>query len=558
MGGSTLRVSVADWELFERMERQTRVNVRSATAAVLLSAVAASCGSTASVSEPPSTDVAAPSRPLVSWADSGVTSYTMRYTSTCGENSYIAFDPVTAVVEDGVLVSSNGDAAANRVLTVEDVLGYIEEASAADRLEAEYGEFGQPMLVDIDVDIEATDDEFCVDVEEFVVTSGSDDSSVDTDAAPVPEDDAVLAERLAGTWYPFAVDGVTLDPAERDFWVFTGTDTALEISGYDGCNDFRTDDADQQASIVDGRLADIAIVGTAQDCGDGNGPFPETGALLTVSEDGATLTSDGPSGAVVLSRTAPEQVPANPADEALAEQLLGRWYPVSVDGVALDPAEGDFWSFSGTASELAITGFDGCNNFATITGRNGELSMIVDGRFAYLDFATEEQACDDVVSGPYPEVGALLTISDDGTTLTADARANTVVLSRDPATPEVGTDLPPAQEPDIATFDLSPPNPQPGETFEATFDPDNERGGYFTLEQWSGSEWLPATFLLTSDAGGGQSSWALAGEFDLFDYGVGGAGPDGLVMPDEIDAGVWRLCTANALDDVCAQLTVEP
>lgn len=47
------------------------------------------------------------------------------------------------------------------------------------------------------------------------------------------------------------------------------------------------------------------------------------------------------------------------------------------------------------------------------------------------------------------------------------------------------------------------------------------------------------------------------GEFEVLDYGVGGAGPDGLIMPDDIEAGLWRLCTANALNDVCVRLTVE-
>lgn len=393
--------------------------------------------------------------------------------------------------------------------------------------------------------------------------AGSDDASTappSSEVVPSTPPTETLAEQLAGTWYPVAVDGVTLDPAQRESWRFTGTDEALKVSGYDGCNDFSTDDTDQQASIVDGRLADIVIGSTMQDCGDiGNGPFPETGALLTVSDDEAILTSDGPSGTIELSRTAPEQEPSAPADEALAEQLAGRWYPVSVDGVALDPAEGDFWSFSGTASALEIAGFDGCNNFDTITGRNGEQSTIVDSRFDYLDFAVEESGCEEGrFSGPYPEVGALLTISDDGTTLTAAARANTVVLSRDPATPEVSAELPPTQDSDIGTFELSPANPQPGEAFEATFDLDNERGGYFTLEQWSGSEWLPAAFLLESDAFGRSATWtSVEGEFGVDAYGIEGAGPDGLVMPDDIDAGIWRLCTANAPVEACAQVTVE-
>lgn len=120
------------------------------------------------------------------------------------------------------------------------------------------------------------------------------------------------------------------------------------------------------------------------------------------------------------------------------------------------------------------------------------------------------------------------------------------------------SDEAPSADPDAGTLDFTPPNPQAGRTFAATFEPTNERGGYFILEQWSGSEWLPAAFLLESDVNGGSPTWASTdGELEILDSGVSGEGPDGLVMPDTIDAGVWRLCTANAPDDVCARLTVE-
>lgn len=170
-------------------------------------------------------------------------------------------------------------------------------------------------------------------------------------------------------------------------------------------------------------------------------------------------------------------------------------------------------------------------------------------------------ACDGVDYGPYPETGAQLTVSDDGTALTSTGPSATIELSRsapsaDAPEPDDTDQSPPDSV--FGTFELSPPDPQAGETFAATFDPENVRGGYFTLEQWSGSEWLPPAFLLESDANGGPPTWAaIDGEFATLDYGVGGAGPDGLVMPDDIETGLWRLCTANGLNDVCAQLTIE-
>ena len=244
--------------------------------------------------------------------------------------------------------------------------------------------------------------------------------------------------------------------------------------------------------------------------------------------------------------------------ETLADQLAGRWYPVAVDGTAIDPGEGDFWSFRGTDTAFGISGYDGCNNFSTVGNPDQESATIVDGRFDILDMMAEEAGCDEgAFSGPYPEVGALLTISDDGTTLISDGPSGTVELSRNAPAPPVSTELPPPPAPGVGTFQISPPNPQPGTNFEATFDPDNERGGYFTLERWSGSEWLDAAFLLESDANGGSPTWApIDAEFEVLDYGVSGPGPDGLVMPDVIDAGIWRLCTANAAEDGCTHMRV--
>lgn len=392
-------------------------------------------------------------------------------------------------------------------------------------------------------------------------TGSSNATPATSDSTTEAPTGAPLSAQIAGTWYPVAVDGVALDAAQRDRWSFEGTDTSLHISGYDGCNRFNTDGDSDPALIVGGRLGNVVIGSEAQDCGDDvHGPYPETGAMLTVSNDGASLTFDGPSGIVELSRAVPEQE-SEPADEALAEQLEGRWQPVSVDAVAVDAADGDFWSFSGTATDLEIIGFDGCNNFNTIVGPNQETTTIVDGRLAYLDFASEDGGCEDgVVSGPYPDAGALLTVSDDGETLMVDGYSGIVVLSRTSAAPAVlSDDPPPASDPGIGTFDLSPAKPEPGETFEATFDADNERGGYFTLEQWSGSEWLPAVFLLESDADTRPASWSsIEDGVETLDYGIGGTGPDGLVMPDHVAAGVWRLCTANARDETCARLTIDP
>jgi|GEM_PF-3606381 len=112
------------------------------------------------------------------------------------------------------------------------------------------------------------------------------------------------------------------------------------------------------------------------------------------------------------------------------DQLAGRWYPVAVDGVALDASEGDYWTFDGTAARLEIGGYDGCNRFYTSEDPARSVVSLVDGRLVNVEIASDEMACDSVDYGPYPETGAELTVSDDGTTLTSDGPFVTIELAR--------------------------------------------------------------------------------------------------------------------------------
>jgi hypothetical protein len=117
---------------------------------------------------------------------------------------------------------------------------------------------------------------------------------------------------------------------------------------------------------------------------------------------------------------------------------------------------------------------------------------------------------------------------------------------------------PPPPESSPFSFELVPANPQPGEGFEALFDPSNSRGGFFELSRWDGSTWLEPEFLLESDARRGPpTATRLTKDEDwaVLDYGVDGPGPDGLVMPEEIEEGIWRLCIAGS-GRRCVQLIV--
>ncbi len=108
---------------------------------------------------------------------------------------------------------------------------------------------------------------------------------------------------------------------------------------------------------------------------------------------------------------------------------------------------------------------------------------------------------------------------------------------------------------------LNPSNPQPGQPFTASFEESNSRGGYFFLFRWDGASWGDPLFVLQSDAGGRAPTVEPIGgsgeSGSIDDYGIEGAGPDGLVAPDAMRAGYWRLCTANAADDACVQFEVD-
>ena len=105
------------------------------------------------------------------WDATDIESYSLTYTSVCGENAMIAFDPVTVEVVDGEIASHDGPAPPFQPLTVDDVVEIIAEATAAgaERIKVEYGQFGQPTMVNIDYTTTGIDDEFCLFVTEFAV-----------------------------------------------------------------------------------------------------------------------------------------------------------------------------------------------------------------------------------------------------------------------------------------------------------------------------------------------------------------------------------------------------
>lgn len=108
---------------------------------------------------------------------------------------------------------------------------------------------------------------------------------------------------------------------------------------------------------------------------------------------------------------------------------------------------------------------------------------------------------------------------------------------------------------------IDPSSAEAGEQVELTFPQGTSRGVAFTLEREARGGWA-WTHGLTSGVDGygdGRPSWVARGtSFGWDDIGVEGVGPDLILLPDELDPGSYRICTANARSNFCGELKVLP
>ena len=114
---------------------------------------------------------------------------------------------------------------------------------------------------------------------------------------------------------------------------------------------------------------------------------------------------------------------------------------------------------------------------------------------------------------------------------------------------------PPASEVRPDRMTVEPAEARPGEEVELFFPDETIHGIAFRLDRADGDGWDPVAGM-NSDADG--ATYQQTGDVGLghIDIAVGGPGPDRVVLPDDLEAGAYRICTANAGDDFCAALTV--
>jgi len=122
----------------------------------------------------------------------------------------------------------------------------------------------------------------------------------------------------------------------------------------------------------------------------------------------------------------------------------------------------------------------------------------------------------------------------------------------------------PAPAPRLAakhdSMDVSPQRVRPGGQVALRFPDHQMRGIAFALDAWEDGSWQ-TRFHLTSDGGNlnwTPTSWTVddAEGRAVPDVGVAGPGPDHVVIPESAGVGSYRLCTANALEEACALVTV--
>lgn len=123
-------------------------------------------------------------------------------------------------------------------------------------------------------------------------------------------------------------------------------------------------------------------------------------------------------------------------------------------------------------------------------------------------------------------------------------------------------DSAPGLDPDLkGTMTVAPTSATPGQGVSLTFASHSQRGIAFSLAQWSEGQWEEKYYLASDWGTPGDHTptwWTVedSGNRGWEQVGVSGPGPDRVLVPETASPGDYLLCTANALDEACALLTV--
>jgi hypothetical protein len=102
-----------------------------------------------------------------------------------------------------------------------------------------------------------------------------------------------------------------------------------------------------------------------------------------------------------------------------------------------------------------------------------------------------------------------------------------------------------------------PTTVRPGELVEITFPQGWGRGILYSIEARAGDGW-ERRYLMISNANGANPIWFTPDDDSIAVAAVGieGPGPDRVPIPEPLDPGDYRICTANAGENVCVAIEV--
>ena len=107
-----------------------------------------------------------------------------------------------------------------------------------------------------------------------------------------------------------------------------------------------------------------------------------------------------------------------------------------------------------------------------------------------------------------------------------------------------------------ASMVVEPAQARPGQVVAVSFPGGWDRGILYALDAQVVDGW-DRRWMLISDASGGEPLWFPGDEEVAVEaIGIGGEGPDHLLIPDVAEPGAYRVCTANAAEDVCAPVKI--
>jgi len=140
------------------------------------------------------------------------------------------------------------------------------------------------------------------------------------------------------------------------------------------------------------------------------------------------------------------------------------------------------------------------------------------------------------------------------------ALVTTLVLSAAcmPAPQPIPWPIDPDAVDDPARMVIDPRTASPGEVIEIRFPAGGDRGILFALDEREDATWERRAYLLSDANGGNPAAYDIDDDDMMVEMvGISGPGPDRVILPDISAAGDYRICTASAVENVCARIKIE-